>query len=301
MKSIFLASLVFLASLSSLFGQDLVEFDYEVDAYYSNVSAFIDLDRDANITDGSKMTELELYKSLFFDSFSPNIFLMEISVHPMGIAGLYFRDANEDLYTKVKVQDFNIIKALTAGFAEPYSFSFFLGHMMVFSKKNSTRPGNNRAYTGILFTVGDKIIKDNKSYDDGWLNIEFKLKGTRDKVNADLDWSFRVGSRVHQNGNFTDSLYIGARRKSIDYDKSIFSLIYNSAFSSMIAISADTFNIIEGELIVDKVYPTSVEGLSLSFGVGYLFTSDEKYLGALKDEGVDNHQLIFRPNFKYKF
>ncbi len=287
--------------MQNIYAEDLVEYDYELDAYYTNVSAFIDIDRDKNITDGSNMTEVELYKSLFFGSLSPNIFLLEASLHPMGIAGLYYRKLNENQYTTESLQNFNLVKTLTAGYEEPYSLSMFIGRMIVFKKKNTTRVGNNRAYTGFLFSIGDKTIKDNRSYDDTWINIEFKLKGTRDKENADLDWSFRVGSRVHKKGDFVDSLYIGARRKSIDYDKSVLSIIHNSAFSFMFAVNSDTFEIIETEILLEKVYPSAIKGLSLSFGVGYLFTSDNKYLGILRDDGVDNHKLIFRPNFKYKF
>lgn len=301
MKKILFAFLIQLFSIITLQAQDIVEFDYELDAYYSNVSAFIDLDRDANITDGSSMSERQLYQRLLLNSLTPNIFLMEFSLHPMSIGGLYYRDNNENLYTESKLKKFHLVKSLTAGFDEPYSISMFLGHMIVFTKKNSTRAGNNRAYTGVLLTVGDKTIKDNKAHLDTWVNIEFKLKGTRDKKNADLDWSFRFGSRMHTEKDFADSIYIGARRKSIDYDKSIFSIVYNSAFSTMFAVSADTFEIIEGEAMVEKVYPSSIEGLSISLGIGYIYISDDKYLGILRDEGVDNHQLILRPNLKYKF
>ena len=300
MRILYIFSLCMMLS-RFLIAEDLIEYDYELDSYYTNVSAYVDLDRDREITNGLDLSEGMIYKELFTNAFTPNIFLVEAAVHPMGIAGLYFRSLNENLYTNAKVQDFNIIKALTAGYAEPYSLSLFLGRMMVFSKTNSDRPGNNRAFMGYLFSIGDKTIKDNRSYNDKWLNFEVKLKGTRDLRNSDLDWSFRVGGRFHDDKDFADSLYIGARRKSIDYDKSIFSLIHNSAFSTMLAISADTYEIIEGEIIVEKVYPTSMEGLSLSFGVGYLYTSNNKYLNILRDDGVDNHQLIFRPNFKYKF
>jgi len=287
--------------LIQVFGEDLIEYDYEVDLYYTNVSAYIDLDRDKEITDGSEFEEEKLYKHLFLNSFSPNIFLVEFAIHPMNYVGIEYRKRNEDLYTPQKRQDFNIVKTMTASFEEPYSVSFFLGRMMVFKKKNTDRVGNNRAYMGYLFTIGSQSIKDNRAYNDKWLAFEIKLKGTRDKQSSDLDWSFRLGTRLHEKVEFVDTFYVGARRKRIDYNKSMFSFINNTAYSATLSVSASTFELTEAEVIIDKFYPTGYDSLTLGFGVGYMYTSDNKYLGFLRDETVDNHQIIFRPNFKYKF
>lgn len=298
MKKAFLS---FLLLVSLLDAESLIEYDYEVDLYYTNISAYIDLESDRNITDGSEIPEGKLYKHLFLNTFSPNVFLVEFAVHPMNYAGTLFRTHNEDLYTTENRQNFNLVKSMTAGFEEPYSLSFFLGRMMLFQKKNTNRPGSNRAYMGYLFTIGDKSIKDNKSYNDKWFNFEVKLKGTRDKKESDLDWSFRLGTRYHDNPNFVDTMYIGARRKSIDYKKSFLSFIDNTAYSAMLAVSTATFELTEAEVMIDKFYPTGYESLSLGMGIGYLYTSENKYLGILKDDGIDKHQIIFRPNFKYKF
>ncbi|EDZ62412.1 hypothetical protein SMGD1_0615 [Sulfurimonas gotlandica GD1] len=297
----FFLGLLFVVSIcSNLSGDDLIEYDYEVDAYYSNVSAFIDLDRDNNITDAISFSETQIYTDLILNTLNPNIFLLEAAVHPMGIGGLYFRQNHEDMYEKAKVQNFNLVKSVTAGFEEPYSLSFFIGRMMVFKNKKEDHIGNNRAYIGYLVTIGDYSIKDNLAHYDKWYNLEFKLKGTRNKEDRDLDWSFRVGSRIHQNSDFENSLYIGARRSSIDYKKSAWSFVYNSAFSVMAAVNAKTLHLSEMELILEKKWPLSwSEKVSFGLGIGYLYNSGDKYSGALKEEGIDNHQLILRPNLKW--
>lgn len=300
MRKVFLVVFLVMTSVK-LFADNFIDYDYEIDAYYTNVSAYIDLDTDEDLTDGSKMEEAELYRHLFVNSLAPNVFLMEFAVHPMNLAGLQYREHNEDLYTVQNRDNFNIVKSMTAGFAEPYSLSFFLGRMMVFKKKNAVRPGNNRAYIGYLLTIGDQSIKDNRAYTDRWATFEVKLKGTRDKDNSDLDWSFRLGTRLHQREEFVDTIYIGARRKRIDYNKSAFSLLYNTAYTTTISVSAETFKLTEAELIVDKFFPTGYKNLALGLGLGYLYTSEDKYFGDLRDDGIDNHQVIFRPNFKYKF
>ena len=301
MRKVFLILFLLFGLSNFLFAEELIEYDYELDVYYTNVSAYIDLDTEEDLTDGSKMEEKELYKYLFRNSLASNVFLMEFAVHPMNLAGLQYRKHNEDLYTVQNRENFNIVKSMTAGFEEPYALSFFLGRMMVFKKKNTSRAGNNRAYIGYLVTVGDQTIKDNRSYDNKWLVFEVKLKGTRDKQNSDLDWSFRLGTRMQQREEFVDTIYIGARRKRIDYNKGLFSLVYNTAYTTTLSVSSETLEITEAELIIDKFFPTGHKGLSLGFGIGYLYTSENKYLGSLKDDGIDNHQIIFRPNFKYKF
>ena len=279
---------------------NLIEYDYEVDAYYTNISAFIDLDRDNNVTDAINYSEQEIYTKLLLNTFKPNIFLLEASINPVGIAGLYFRKNHPDLYEESKIQDFNLVKAITAGFSEPYALSFFIGRMMVFKKKNADHIGKNRAYIGYLVSIGDYSIKDNQAYYDKWYNIEFKLKGTREKQDRDLDWSFRLGAYIHQNRDFEDSIYIGARRSSIDYKKGLWSLRYNSAFSVMIAFNAKTFELTETEIILEKKWPLSwSKKMSFGLGIGYLYNGGNKYSGDLKEEGVDNHQLILRPNLKW--
>ncbi len=299
MKALLSFILFFIIS-NNLFCDDLIEYDYELDFYYTNVSAFIDLDRDNNITDAISYSETEIYSDLFFNTFSPNIFLLEASLHPMGIGGLYFRKDHKDLYDKSSIDDFNLVKALSAGYEEPYALSFFIGRMVVFKGKEDGYIGKNRAFVGTLITIGDYSIKDNSAHYDRWYNIEFKLKGTREKRNSDLDWSFRVGARVHQNSDFTDTLYIGARRSSIDYKKSIWSFIHNSAFSTMIAVSSKSFKLTESEVILEKKWPVAwSEKMSFGLGIGYLYNSGKKYQGELREEGVDNHQLIFRPNLKW--
>lgn len=298
---IFLSLLLF---STMLFSKQAVEYDYELDAYYSNISAFIDLDSDKEILNAIDMSEFAIYKQLLLNTFSPNIILFEASINPMSIFGLYFRKYNENLYNKANIQDTNLIKTLSAGFEEPYAFSFFIGRMMLFQNKQSElegqKVGKNRAYMGYLTSVGDYSIKDNKAYRNRWVNFEFKLKGTREKKDVDLDWSFRVGTTINENQDFTNSIYVGARRSSIDYKKSADSFLYNSAFSTMLALSADSFKLIDAEIMVEKKWPLSwSQKISLGLGIGYLYSSGDKYSGALKEQGVDNHQLLFRPNLKW--
>jgi len=293
-------TLIFTIFISiTIWAETLVEYDYELDFYYSNLSIFFDLDPDHEILDASNYSETEIYKELILHTFSPNIFLMEASVHPLAIGGLYFRKNHPKQYEQSQLLDINLVKTMTAGFEEPYSISFFMGRMVVFKNNMDDKVGKNRAYMGYLVTLGDYSIKDNVAHHDKWVTLEFKLKGTREQKRRDLDWSFRVGTVMHSNHDFVNNLYIGARRSSIDYQKSVWSFIYNSAFSSMFAVNATSFTLTEAEIVLEKKWPIGYEKLSFGLGVGYLFNSGEKYRGELKEEGINNHQLILRPNIKW--
>ncbi|SFV50670.1 hypothetical protein MNB_SM-7-1145 [hydrothermal vent metagenome] len=284
----------------ALFAKTPVEFDYELDAYYSNVSAFLNLQKDDNITDGTHLSEYQIYKGLLQNSLSPNIFLLEASLHPMALGGIYFRKNDPYGYKKSSIRDFNIIKGMTSGWEEPYSISFFLGRMMVFKREDASHIGKNRAYSGLLLTYGDKSIKDNIEHKDDWVNIEIKLKGTRELKDKDLDWSFRLGYRHHTNQNFVDTLYLGARRSSVDFCKPKLSLIYNSAFEALLEVAKNDFKVTKGEFIIEKKWPSKFFiNITYGLGIGYLYYGGNRYRDDLKDEGVDNHQLIIRPNIRW--
>ncbi len=290
----------FLYFYTLLYAEDFIEYDYEVDIYYTNISAFVDLDSAHEVTDASLENEYEIYRDLLLKTFSPNIFLVEAALYPMPIFGLYFRDNYEDLYVKSNVENSNLVKTLTAGFEEPYSFSLFFGRMMVFKNKDKHNIGKNRAYIGYLLSIGDYTIKDNLAHYNKWINLEFKLKGTRENKDRDLDWSFRVGAKINYNRDFVNTYYIAGRRSSTDYKKSIYSFRYNSAFSSLVEVSADNYKITATEIILEKKIPLNWgTKVALGLGVGYLYNSGSRYRGRLKEDGIDNHQIIFRPNLKF--
>jgi len=296
-------TLFLLLFFTHLYASQRVDYDYELDAYYTNVSAFINLDKDANITDATHLKEHEIYKKMLLNTLHPNIFLIEASINPMGFAGIYTRKNEPDIYKKSELKQFNnmnLIQAVTAGFDDPYCLSFFVGRMMIFKNKKSDHIGKNRAYLGYLVSVGDRLIKDNTLHDCHWIDTEFKLKGTRKLDETFLDWSFRVGAFFYDNPNFVNRLYVGARRSHVDFDRGIFSFLYNSDFNAIVYANSDTLKLNEAKFSIAKEFPVHwPKKMSFSIELGYLYTANEKYRGVLKDEGVNNHQLILHPNLKW--
>ena len=292
---------LFIFLYSSLWSENNIEYDYELDSYYSNISLFIDLDKDNEVQNYLKKNEFQIYKDLLSNSLHPNIFLMEAALYPVPLAGVYIKEKETALYQDLNYnKDSNYLRVLTAGFEEPFALSFFIGKMVVFKKKSLNRIGKNRAYMGTLFSIGSYTIKDNTLHKNRWLNIEYKLKGTRDKEESDLDWSFRIGYKINENHNFVDTLYIGARRSNIDFKATNYSLVKNSAFKTLVEVSAKNFSFTSSEFTIEKKFPLNIFKKAV-FGIvaGYIYTNPQKYSGNLRDEGVERHQIIFRPNLTF--
>ena len=288
--------------LSALQGtENDLSFDYELDPYYSNVSAFFQIG-DEPVIDGTDVPEYKLYSELMLDSWKPNTFIVEAALHPAALAGVAYRNVFPTDYEHAEINtlDVNLIHALTAGFEEPYALSLFIGRMVIFNQKGAEHIGGNRAYAGYLLSVGDYSIKDNRAIYNQWVNVEAKLKGTRDIDEHTLDWSFRVGAKINKNPDFADSVYIGARRSRIDFFKGIWSWVYNSGFDVMAAVSTDDFELIHAQAVFEKSWPLDAEE-KITFGLefGYMYEGNGKYRGSLYEEGVTNHRLILRPNLSF--
>ena len=111
-----------------------VSVEYELDAYYSNIGLYINL-TDEPIPDAGEKEEFEIYRDLLYSSYIPRFIVLEAAVFPMPNLGVYLKDDANDFYKSADIySDLNIVKAVTAGFEEPYAFSVFLGNVMKFTK-----------------------------------------------------------------------------------------------------------------------------------------------------------------------
>ena len=118
----------------------------------------------------------------------------------MGL-GVYTKKYHRKTYDDAYVTDeFNYIKAMTAGFEEPYALSFFMGDVVTFTNPKGERESKNKGYLGYLLSLGDKHIKDNEIIDEEWYELEIKVKGDRDFDTHKLGYSFRLGIKMHEKG-----------------------------------------------------------------------------------------------------
>jgi len=279
----------------------IIEFETEWDAYYSNVSWTFSLTDDP-IPNAKDKEELEIYYDLLKNSFPPRFIIFELSVNPMPLLGVYLKENESGFYDDSTVETVNLVDAITAGFDVPYAASIFIGNTVKFAEPGAKKKGSNRAYSGFLLSFSDQHIKENVLVSDKSYEIELKILGSRPLTDYKLKWSYRVGTKLHENRDVTDSVYIGFRRSRLDFESDALSVLNNSAIEVKSTFSKDGYTPIEHIIYFEKKFPVKWWGqkLGLNFGVGYLYQGPEKYSGALKNTtGIDTDRLIIRPNIQF--
>jgi len=273
-----------------------VEIDYELDPYYSNVGLFVPFNHE-KIPKVTLKNERAIYLELLKNALTPSFLVVEFSVNPLPILGVYLKQHQTELYQKAQVSDnLNFIEALTEGFEEPYALSFFLGNVIQFTLPSESKIKTvNKGYSGLLVSIGDQHIRSNNQFDDQWIEIEWKLKGDRRIGDLYHSFSFRLGTKTHQNINIDDSFYFGIRREFFNSKIQRYRVLENIGVDFRLDFSRNTNKLIQAELFIDKHWPTS--SADLSFGIG-LKQVDNKYLNELSDLNQDI-QLILRPSIQF--
>jgi len=277
-----------------------VEFAYELDAYYTNVSVEIPL-TGRPVPDGGMMQERRVYEALFKDSLRPRLLLLEVSVYPMPVLGTYIKEHSPETYDNFTLGsgDLNLLDGLTAGFQEPWAVSAFVGSSMKFSRPNQRSTSTNKGYMGYLVSYGAKHIRQNVLIDDDWWEFEWKLKGERAFEGEDLTWSFRLGLKSHGNPDIADTLYFGGRRTNLDYKASWLGWLENSSFEWKTELAQENLAFLRQDLVVGKRFPMKNRKWALSLDVGLVYEKDDKYTGVLFDPAADNITIVFRPNIVF--
>jgi hypothetical protein len=189
---------------------------------------------------------------------------------------------------------------MTAGFEEPHAVSVFFGNVVKFVTPGEDRLYGNKGYMGYLFSTGNYHIKDNVLINDNWYEIEWKVKGDRKTPTSRLNWSFRIGGKLHENTEIRNILYFSVRRSRVDYEASAASILRNSGFEYTLDVSTKNYEAIRHYFFVDKKWPWKKIGTAFSIALGFVWESDKKYSGSLKEkEKRDDFQFILRPNISF--
>jgi hypothetical protein len=276
-----------------------IELTPELDAYYSNIGLHIPLSN-APIPDIGESSEVAVYQELFLNSLQPRFMLLEASVFPMPVLGTYLKRNHPGFYNGAGFgDDLNLIASITAGFQEPYSFSIFFGDIVTFVKPGEVRDATNKGYMGYLFTFADQHIKDNVLINDKSLEIEWKTKGERNFKDEKLSWSFRVGTKIHDNPDIADVVYLGLRRSNLDFNSSMLSWLKNSTYDFRWDFGLNNGNIMRQEYIIGKKMPFKNYKFALKIDFGLIWQNYKSYSGALRDKESDSLTLVFRPNIQF--
>lgn len=275
------------------------ELNFEPDAYYTNAALTLAL-TSAPIPHVGEKTEKEIYATLLTRAYEPRFLVLEASVNPLPYLGAYIRDRHELFYNDAEIsRNFNWVKAVTAGFEEPYAVSVFLGNVVNFDVPGD-RNIAGKGYSGLLYSTGTYHIKDNILIRDDWDELEWKVKGDRKTTARKLSWSFRIGAKLHQNPYITDILYLSFRRSRLDYRSEQSSFFNNSGFEYTYDMDRKTLSAIRHYFTVDKKWPFANGRTAFALALGFIWESNKKYTGPLSvGRETSDLQIILRPNIEF--
>lgn len=292
----YIASLLFCLGSATAFAAG--EWEHELDPYYTNIAYFKTLD-DSPIPELGKRSEAQVYRDLFFRSYFPRFILVEASINPLPLLGVYLKsETASGLYDDMTVtQDLNLVEVATAGFEEPYAISLFLGNMVKYDADDGSKT-KGKGFMGYLASYGHLHIRDNQLIDDRWTELEWKLKGDQILSDLQLSWSFRAGFKIHDNPYITDEFYVAIKRERVQEGGDVFSWVQNGGIEFKYRVDQGTGRTIGQQLIIDKKIPIKSKGWILSLGMGLIRDTPEKYSGPLL---IDKSTTLFvlRPSLSF--
>ena len=277
--------------------ETVIQFEYEFDPYYSNISWYVNFDNEQIPTIEDDKEE-NIYKKLIRNAALPQYMLIEFSVNPLPVLGTYIKKNHETFYNDTEIENLNLIQALTAGFEEPYALSLFFGSVVQYTKDDEEKKSKNKGYMGYLLSHGDQHIFNNELINDKWYELEWKIKGDLDFENKSLSWSLRVGGKVHEHREIQDVLYFAVRRNHFNNIKGNWSWINNSELEYSIELHDKSSEIVQQQILITKKWGLSKNNKqALNFGIG-LIQQKNKYTGTLALE-EEEFRLIIRSNFQF--
>lgn len=277
-----------------------VEVAWELDPYYSDFGINIPLTNKPIPTIHST-SEAVIYKQLTQGALIPRFMVLEASVYPLPMLGTYLKEKQNDFYQRGRIghSQVNYLESATAGFQEPWAISAFFGNIAKIVRPGEQRNGSNVGYTGYLLSMGTKHIKNNDLIDDQWLEIEWKIKGKIDYPDEKLDWSFRMGSKSHQNVNITDVIYFSVFRSNLNTHFSFLNWLSNSTLDIKLHFSQHNGRLVRQEYIVGKKYPIAGWRVTPTLDLGLVWSAPEEYSGALQNQTIDTITLVLRPSVQF--
>lgn len=287
-----------------------IEWDYTLDAYYTSGGMIINF-TDKPIPNLGEESELKVYQHLLTKPFVPRYAVLEASVNPMPIAGVLFRENATDLYQRAQVggENFNLIRAATRGFQEPYAVSLFLGNVVRYQpltrtpeekeKNKASGYQSSLGYSGYLVSYGTHHIKDNELFKDNWVELELKFKGDQLFTLQKLRWDYKIGVKLHDNPFISNVLVIGVRRNRLDYTADVWSFLANSGFEYRIDFKLDDLKPVRQYFELNKKWPVKT-AVAFSLALGFTWESESLYFGPLDNyPGGEHFQVLLRPNIEF--
>ncbi|MCS6971517.1 MAG: hypothetical protein N2Z22_05950 [Turneriella sp.] len=286
------------------------EREFTLDAYYSSFGLITNFTNEP-IANLGEESELRVYQHLLSKPFLPRFAVLETSVYPIPVAGVLLRERANEFYQRGQIggEMFNIFRAATRGFQEPYALSLFLGNVVRYQPLARTEEERrqNRAsglkssigYSGYLISAGTHHIKDNELFPDNWLELELKFKGDQIFTLQKLQWNYKIGVKLHDNPHISDVLVIAIQRNRLDYTADAWSFLANSGFEYRMDFRLGNFSPARIYFEVNKKWPMK-NFAALILAVGFTWESESLYSGPLDNyPGGEHFQILLRPNLEF--
>lgn len=287
-----------------------IEWDYTLDAYYTSGDMILNF-TDKPIPDAGEMKEADVYRNLLYSSLVPRQVILEASVNPLPVAGVLIRENANDFYQRTQLggESFNLVRAVTNGFQEPYAISMFLGNIVRYHPPTKTAEDKERnkqsgyqsslGYVGYVVSYGSHHIKDNQLFADNWVELEWKIKGDQLFTLQKLQWSYKFGVKLHDNPDISDVIFIGVKRDRLDYTSDLWDFMVNSGFELRVDFKTTNLKPARVYFELNKKWPFK-ETLAATLAIGFLWQSASLYSGPLDNfPGGENFQILLRPNIQF--
>jgi hypothetical protein len=150
-----------------------------------------------------------------------------------------------------------------------------------------------------MISYSNEHIKRNTLVPDHNLEIEWKAKGERFFSDEKLSWSFRLGSKIHENPYISNTLYLGFRRSNLDFSAAFLSLFNNSSIDFRWDFSVEDGRLLRQEYVIGKKIPTKSWRMAFRVDAGVIWEDQAKYKGKLRDHDYPNITAVLRPNIEF--
>ena len=295
---IFQSGVVFSYPYNDLFFLDEEQkksIDYQIDAYYSQIAYNQDF-KPPEVMPPEMETDLYFY--LLKNFFDINSVRLEVSANPLPILGVYLRKNKNEFYQDSEVAGVNIINSLTEGFPEPGAISLFLGDRVYLGNEEVGITGVGVG--GFLLSVGGQHIVNNLIFSDKWYEGEMKVKGASILPTGKVQYSYRLGMKMHENKNIRDTMDIGIKRSHTDSTYDGWSPFYNSEIELRGDLAYDNWQITRMSGIFGKKFPNKDKSVVYSLDLGAIWVRGKGYTGALRDSvGDPGWSFVIRPNMSF--
>ena len=289
---------IYLLFLNLANASEYIDVFSKVNIYDERVSAYISLYKPIEDFYVADKNETQLYKYFIHNINKPDTVIAEIIAHPISIVGVYLKSRQPKLYNNFKVGNFYPLQSLTSGIDSPYEFSVSFGKMILFEKSRDKNE-RNRAFVGSSVSFSNISLKDNSAYFNRWFRFGFRTMGVKTKKDNYLKIDLNFGKQINSNRNFSNTYFFKIVRKSIDYDKTIYSFKRNSIYSCSVELN-DRFDLSRFEILYGKYFPiTSPTKFAFSLSLGFAYNGMNKYSNTLSSDDKPYSQMILQPNFTF--